>query len=292
MQTILLVLDKSNKEIYFKNVSGFEPPSYNWYPSIAFNTEGKAMVTWMFSQERSYYSRLYDPETEKWEEVTKIAAGTTKPWPLMYSKVVSGGSDFYWVGMDGSRVVVLYKYVPEHNNWVFVTKISNVGTNWVSAHVSGRDLYVTWDSFTQPTACYLTTVSNLFPPPPIEVKSVINLVVERMFERSFFGGYRFNTLTWEANPLNEEQGIVIAAHHVYRKERTADSSQWTQISVLGADVFTFLDNNVPSGIDYVYAVTCVDSNGKESPIEEPTGQAAKAASFPKTLAPAIPSNRR
>ncbi len=291
MQAILVVLDKTNKEIYWKNVSGEPAPAYCWYPSIAFNAEGKAMVSWMMSQKRFYYSRFFDPATEKWAEVTEITSGPLRPWPTMYNKVISGGSDFYWVGVDGDRMVVLYKYDPEDNKWTFVTKLSSVAANWCSAYVSGENLYVSWDAIAQPTVCYLTTVSDIFPPPPIMVQSVSNLVVERKFERSFFSGYHFNVLTWEANPLNTEEGIIIAAQHVYRKERTAEATQWTQVSVLAGDVYTFLDNNVPTGSDYVYAVTCVDSNGNESPIEEPTGQAAETTPRPRPKSPSVPANR-
>ena len=290
MQAVLVVLDKANKEVYWKNVSGEPYPAFCWYPNIAFNAEGKALVSWMLSQKRNYYSRYYDPETEKWAEVTEITTGPLRPWPTMYNKVIAGGSDFYWVGVDADRMVVLYKYDPEDNKWTFVAKLSSVAANWCFAYVSGENLLVSWDAIAQPTACYLTTVSGIFPPPPIKVQSVSNLVVDRKFERSFFSGYHFNVLTWEPNPLNIEEEIIISAHRVYRKERAADASQWAQITVLGADVYTFLDNNVPADSDYVYAVTCVDSNGNESPLEEPTGQAAETTPLPNPKKPSLPSS--
>ena len=289
MQAVLVVLDKANKEIYWKNVSGEPYPAFCWYPTIALNAEGQAMVSWMMSQKRYYFSRFYDPATEKWAEVTQITTGPLRPWPTMYNKVISAGSDFYWVGVDTDRMVMLYKYDPEDNTWTYLAKLSSVAANWCSAYVNAENLYVSWDAIAQPTVCYLTTVSNIFPPPPIKVQSVSNLVVERKFERSFFSGYHFNVLTWEANPVNTEEGIIISAHHVYRRERTADATQWTQISVLAADVYTFQDNNVPAGSDYVYAVTCVDSNANESPIEEPTGQASKTTPLPRPKSPSIPS---
>jgi hypothetical protein len=291
MQAILLVLNKENKEIYWKNVSGEAFPAYCWYANIGINSDGKVMVTWMLSQMKQYYSRLFDPATGKWTEVVPIVSGPIQPWPTMYNKIIANGSDFYWLGVNGSRVVVLYKYDADHNSWSFLARISNLGTNWCSACVSGEDLLVSWDNMGQPTACYLTTVAGLFPPPPIKVQSVANLVVERKDERSFFRGYSFNVLTWEPNPINREEGITIAAQNVYRKDRTADSSQWTKIIILAGDVITYTDNNIPTNSDYVYAVTCVDSNGNESPIVEPGVQPSGATSvsrpgvFPRRTTP-------
>jgi hypothetical protein len=292
LQAVLVVRDKANKEIYWKNVSGHEYPAYCWYPTLSLDVDGNAMVSWELSQARLYYARYYNAATEKWSEIVPITTGPTQPWPTMYNKLISQGSDFYWIGVNGSRIVTLYKYNPDNNSWSHIADLSKVAANWCSACVAGEDLLVSWDSLAQPTACYLTTVSGIFPPPPIKVQSVSNLVVERKDERSFFHGYSFNVLTWEPNPINTEEEIIIAAHHVYRKDRTADSTQWTRIVVLAGNVYTYVDNNIPSDSDYVYAVTCVDSNGNESPIVEPAGQFSKTSSVSRPRITTSRSDRR
>ncbi len=273
LQAVLLVEDKSNKELYWKNVSD-QGDVWCWYARVAINSDGKVMVTWMTSQLHGYYSRLFDPLTEEWTDVKGITSGSIRPWPLMYNKVLAQGQDFYWVGLDPARFVVLYKYDEEKNSWSQLAKVSNAPANWCSARIGSDSILITWDSFGEPMACYLTTVTGVFVPPPpvIKVQSVSNLVVEKKLERSFFHGSYLNALTWEANPRNAEQGITIAAHRVYRKERTADAAQWAQIVQLAADVFKFEDKNVGSASDYVYAVTCVDSNGNESLIIDPTAE--------------------
>jgi len=88
MQAVLLVLDKTNKKIYFKNVSDLGDV-WCWYSRVAINGDGKVMVTWFTSQHTQYYSRMYDPAKEKWTAVEGIASGPKRPWPTMYNKILA-----------------------------------------------------------------------------------------------------------------------------------------------------------------------------------------------------------
>ncbi len=272
LDTILHGVDKGGKDILWKNVS--DQTGWTWYSRVAINSEGKIMVTWMRSQEKAYFSCLFDPATDKWTEIAEISDGPTRPWCTMYNKLMAKESDYFWVGVDGERTVVLYKYDAEHNSWIKLADCSNRPAYWCSAHMGSDSILIAWDNQVEPTSSYLTTVTGVLPPPPIKVQSASNLVVDKKVERSFFSGYSLNILSWEDNPLNAEQGLTIAAHRVYRKEATADNSQWALIAALGADVYSYEDKSIASGTDYAYAVTCVDSNGDESPIfdesEEPT----------------------
>jgi hypothetical protein len=290
LQAVLLEEDKSNQEVYWKNVSGMEYPAWCWYPRVAVNGDGKIMVTWMTSQRKSYYSRLFDPFAKEWTEIQEITIGSTRPWPLMYNKILAQGSDFYWVGLTSSRIVVLYKYDEENDSWSKLADVSDAAANWCSASMGTDSILIPWDSSSEPTDCYLTTVSGVFSP-IIRVQSVSNLVVEKKLERSFFHGSYLNALTWEANPLNAEKGITIAAHRVYRKVKTADSSQWAQIAALAADVYSFEDKNIASDSDYVYAVTCVDSNGAESSIVDSSEETSETTSVPGPKSSSVRAER-
>ena len=88
----------------------------------------------------------------------------------------------------------------------------------------------------------------------------------KRIERGFFHGYTLYALTWEANPENTEHNIAISAQRVYRKARTEDNSKWVRIIELSGTVLKYEDLNVRSDSDYVYAVTCVNDKGFESPI--------------------------
>jgi hypothetical protein len=97
------------------------------------------------------------------------------------------------------------------------------------------------------------------------VQPAVNVTVQKKVERGFFSGYYFNILSWEANPLNNAQVVTIAAQRIYRKLRTEANTQWARIAEVSPTTMTYVDRNVLSkGLDYVYAVACVDSNGNES----------------------------
>jgi hypothetical protein len=72
------------------------------------------------------------------------------------------------------------------------------------------------------------------------------------------------TVTWRSNP--ENIGLFnINFHRVYRRE--SGSADYTLIKQANSDVFTFTDVDFSSAEErdrYVYAVTCVDVDGRES----------------------------
>ncbi len=274
LQAILLGLNKKHEDFYFKNVSGQEA-AWCWYPRVAINADGKIMVVWLKSQGQTYYYRLYDTVTEKWTEVKEIMTGPVRPWPTMYNKILARGSEFYWVGLSSDRYVRLYRYNEEKDTWTKLADASDRAASWVSAYNGADSILIPWDSMGEPMACYLTTVTAEFAP-IIRIQSVANLAVEKKVERGFFHGYALNALTWEANPLNAEQNIVVAAQRVYRKTRTADDSAWTLIAELGAAVTAYEDKNIAADSDFVYAVTCVDDQGAESPIVDPSASSSAA----------------
>jgi len=96
------------------------------------------------------------------------------------------------------------------------------------------------------------------------VQPAVNITVQRKAERSFFNAYYFNILSWEANPLNTAQVVTITAQRIYRKLRTEANTQWARIAEVSPTTMTYLDRNVTKSTDYVYAVSCLDSNGNES----------------------------
>ncbi len=100
LQAILLGLDKSNKEFYFKNVSGQED-AWCWYPRVAVNSDGLIMVTWMMSQQQTYFYRLYDSVTDKWTEVKALIVGPMTPLAVHVQQAPGPGPDFFWIGLNG-----------------------------------------------------------------------------------------------------------------------------------------------------------------------------------------------
>ncbi len=268
MPISLLELNRENKVIYYKRVSELEESKiWCWYPRIGINSDGLVLVTWYKSQSSAYFSRCFDPVTEKWSEVKQIVNGPMRPWPMMYNVVLPRGADFFWVGMTPDRYIRLFKYDVAENSWTRIANASSAGAEWLNACNGADSILVSWDTFAEPVDSFLTTISA-DPYVATRVQSVVNLTVDKRVERGFFHGYTLNALTWEANPANVENEIVVTAQKLYRKLRTEDASKWALLTQLGADVLAYDDRNIPAGSDYVYAVTCVDENGVESVIAE------------------------
>jgi hypothetical protein len=160
MQTVLLKLNKNNKEVYFKNVSG-QDAAWCWYSRIAVNTDGQVMVTWMLSQQRTYFYRLYDSAKNKWNEVKELAPGTVNPWPYMYNKLLARGTDFFWIGLNSDRLLSLYKYDAAKDTWDKLADVSKGGANWFEACNGADSILISWESQSSPASCYLTTVTGV-----------------------------------------------------------------------------------------------------------------------------------
>ncbi len=97
------------------------------------------------------------------------------------------------------------------------------------------------------------------------VQPAVNITIQRKIERGFFNAIYFNIVFWEANPLNNAQVVTISAQRIYRKLRTEANTQWARIAEVSGTTMTYVDRNVSNkGLDYVYAVSCLDSNGNES----------------------------
>ncbi len=98
------------------------------------------------------------------------------------------------------------------------------------------------------------------PLPPIDIDS------ETMANRTAFYTDYVNKVTWEANPENSSL-FTISNHRIYRKTAGQDDSQYTRVSEVSGTTFEYMDSGL-GGLDpaqnYVYTVTCVDSQGNES----------------------------
>jgi hypothetical protein len=102
----------------------------------------------------------------------------------------------------------------------------------------------------------------------------VNVYFERAENKSFFVSEVWHTITWDPDPYNTDNGFVIAEHKIYRKERDDaddDYSAYQLIGIASGNTYTFVDQEVQAGKQYLYAVTSVDSDGNESPKSEPVG---------------------
>lgn len=277
LDILLVEYNENNEYVNYWVLS--DEDGWCFWPQTAVNEDGKVMSTWTHTQTSNYWSRLYDPATKKMSERVSVGIGIpVNPWAMFYSKLVAHGKDFYMAGMDPGRNLHLMKYDEETSRWNEVAKISDRGVEYFDVYSGYDKILVAWGT-QEPGEIFLTTVGVA---PEVRIQPAANLEVEKRVERGFFHGFTLNALTWEANPLNTERGITIAAQRVYRKLRTENADRWTRLVELAATARGYEDQNIPAGSDYVYAVTCVDDKGTESPIaDEGQGAASAAAGAPK-----------
>ncbi len=84
--------------------------------------------------------------------------------------------------------------------------------------------------------------------------------------RTVFTTEHFYRISWDVNPVNAERGFTIVSYNIYR--RRPDEGQYNLIGKVEADRETvYLDRSLKQNyIDYRYAVTAVDSDGRQSPL--------------------------
>lgn len=96
--------------------------------------------------------------------------------------------------------------------------------------------------------------SNLVQPPT-------NISIIREINRSLFVKEYYNRLTWDADSWNDRFNIV--EYRIYRK--AASGQTYQLLAGVNSNIFSYMDGPVDSSEDYQYALTSVDSEGRESP---------------------------
>lgn len=88
----------------------------------------------------------------------------------------------------------------------------------------------------------------------LKIQAPLELHAQRVVNRSLFLSEYLNTLTWQANPLN--QGSEITGYRIYR----LNGKRVELIDELGSDQFQYLHHNTELD-SYTYAVTAVGLDG-------------------------------
>lgn len=242
-------------------------PGWTFLPQVAVNNEDKVMTLGASSKISQYVSTFFDPVTKKLGPVTPLNIGLNKkPWHMFFSRMVAHGKDFYAAVMNPERILLLMKYDEAAGQWSVVAQVSNINVEMFSLYSGYDQMLIAWNSMREPSSVFLTTV-NVDPYRKIFIKSVNNLKVAKITERSFFHKYTLNSLTWEANPENIEKGVIVTAQRIYRKGRSEKNTKWVRIAQVEPTVFAYADNPVAEDSDFVYAVTVVDDNEHESVID-------------------------
>jgi len=148
----------NNNEVEDKTVT--DPEGWHFWPQVAINPDGKLMMGWAHTQNRSYEWRLYDTNTKKWSEVYTAGPGIpVSPWATFWSKMVAHGNDFYWAVMDPARVLRLLKFNEKANDWDDLGVVSNGGVEYHDMYSGHNKLLIAWGQSHEPANVFLTTVA-------------------------------------------------------------------------------------------------------------------------------------
>ncbi len=100
------------------------------------------------------------------------------------------------------------------------------------------------------------------------IYSPLNQHYELVENRSLFTKEYLYKITWDRNPKNAEIGATIVNYKIYRRKK-GYSSPFSFLTRLSADNFKYLDRTLGTQkIEYDYRITAVDSEGRESSIDD------------------------
>jgi PKD repeat protein len=121
------------------------------------------------------------------------------------------------------------------------------------------------------TASGTVEVLGLLPP--------LNIAYEAMINRNLFTIQHVYKITWEPNPGNAERGANIVQYNIYRKRPDGGAYTYAAAVAVG-NVLEYYDR-VSTGTreDYVYTVTAVDDQGRESSLPGTTTSVRSKAGF-------------
>ncbi len=94
----------------------------------------------------------------------------------------------------------------------------------------------------------------------LDVAPPINFSGEQKENRALLQVEYFNSLTWDSNPYNSDNGKNIVKYRVYR----VVDSVFEQLAELDSNVFVYSHRKVTKGEKYTYAIKAVTDSGKES----------------------------
>ncbi len=92
-----------------------------------------------------------------------------------------------------------------------------------------------------------------------------NISLTKEVNRSLFAKEYYNTLTWSPEVWNNR--FTLTAYRVFRKG--VNDNEYRLLATLPTTALSYLDGPVDPKAQYVYALTSVDSNGRESPKSAP-----------------------
>lgn len=99
--------------------------------------------------------------------------------------------------------------------------------------------------------------------------SPLNIAYEAMVNRNLFTIQYLYKITWDRNPGNAERGANIVRYNIYRKRPNQGTYSYLA-SVEAAGTYEYYDRLGTDQEEYLYTVTAVDDQGRESDLPDPS----------------------
>ena len=198
-------------------------------------------------------------------------------WQKTYC--ANGGSEESFCvesGQDGDYLVIGSTSHRQHDG-IFLLKISPTGDLGPCAWVNDTNAKVTVPTIPSVAASAIVdataasqTTTMVSPEATNSSPQVLcwtlnqppaNIIVTQEANRSLFTKEYYNTLNWGPEPWNSQ--FTLSSYRIYR--RGVFTSEYQFLASLPATAFGYLDGPVDAKVPYEYALTSVDSKGRESP---------------------------
>jgi hypothetical protein len=266
---VVALLNPSYERVWYGRVTR-DYDGFHVLPTIAV-MDGRSMVAFAWQQEAGYYylnfvkdgeSLTYDPDILL---DRRIATCPLVPHWEFYSALLAHGDEFVFTYKDTAKRVNMIRFNIDGTRLdsAPIDLCNQEPSHWPHDCISDPEvgLLTVWATRDDVPSIHY----SLYDYPKAIVRSPVNLQVETKLERSFFRAHYLNALTWENNPLNASRGISVSVHRVYRKPKGQDRSQYVRIGEVAGTTLNYADaDGIGADNIYDYAVTCVDSGGRES----------------------------
>jgi PKD repeat protein len=110
------------------------------------------------------------------------------------------------------------------------------------------------DGLSDTATAQINLQAAVFPP--------INVSLNREINRSLFKKEAFHTIRWSLNP--ENGNLIIISYRIYRKEASNGNASFQLIGSVSGGSFAYVDGYLSVSKKFIYAVTAVESTGRES----------------------------
>ena len=272
---VKVVLLKQGSDGSYQKVSSYDMTrsyaSFHFLPSIAV-TNGKGMITFAWTKKSGYYyvpfERNGDSLTFDASHATEVADAPIRPWFQFYSKAMAHGDEIFYVYTDMQFTLNLLRY--KDGQWLTPQPVAlmNEELNKFPFQLYAEPnfgVYTIW--FWENDKGDGVTSYCLYNLPKPRIGAPLNVRALKDCERSLFQSFPVYVVEWDANPVNAENGITIAAYKVYRRPRSGGN--WFQAGSVAGSVLKFVDfAGVTAASDFVYGVSAVNEKNQESSIQE------------------------